>query len=39
MRTHRYMEKIMHLVPENMLVDGRQIVPGVAIVDPADGKS
>ena len=37
-RTHRYMEKIMHLVPENYLVDGKHVVPGVAVVDPKDGK-
>ncbi|XP_072022580.1 nephrocystin-4-like [Amphiura filiformis] len=36
-RTHRYMEKIMHLVPENYLVDAKQVVPGVTIVDPRDG--
>ena len=28
----------MHLLPENYLVDGKQVVPGVTIVEPSDGK-
>ncbi|XP_022085519.1 nephrocystin-4-like isoform X2 [Acanthaster planci] len=36
-RTHRYMDKIMHLVPENVLLSGHERVPGVAVVDPKEG--
>ncbi|XP_038060969.1 nephrocystin-4-like [Patiria miniata] len=36
-RTHRYMDKIMHLVPENVLLSGNDKIPGVTVVDPKDG--
>ncbi|XP_033104596.1 nephrocystin-4-like isoform X2 [Anneissia japonica] len=36
-KSHRYMEKIMHLLPENVIVGGSDIVPGVAIADPETG--
>ncbi|XP_033642216.1 nephrocystin-4-like isoform X2 [Asterias rubens] len=36
-RTHRYMDKIMHLLPENVLVGGNELIPGVTVVDPKDG--
>eukprot|EP00057_Strongylocentrotus_purpuratus_P020973 XP_011675447.1 PREDICTED: nephrocystin-4-like [Strongylocentrotus purpuratus] len=37
-KTHRYLEKIFHLLPENILALGNDIIPGVTIVDANSGK-
>ncbi|XP_041479419.1 nephrocystin-4-like isoform X2 [Lytechinus variegatus] len=36
-KTHRYLEKIFHLLPENILALGTDIIPGVTIVDANSG--
>ncbi|XP_071945028.1 nephrocystin-4-like [Antedon mediterranea] len=36
-KSHRYLEKIMHLLPENVIVGATDVVPGVAIADPEIG--
>ncbi|XP_071840726.1 nephrocystin-4-like isoform X2 [Apostichopus japonicus] len=35
-KTHRLMEKISHLIPENAFFSGSDVVPGVAVADDGD---
>ncbi|XP_071484844.1 nephrocystin-4-like, partial [Diadema antillarum] len=36
-KTHRYLEKVYHLLPENILALGSDVIPGIAVVDPSSG--